>query len=416
MLTANAFQLLDEENEDPQAILEASKVIAEKAEEKKKAISKEKPTAAAKPGSGAAARLGQSAAPNGADQGPGDSSQRGRGGRFGDRGRGRGGRRGGYGGRDGGGGDLPDESYNAESAPTSVRGGRPGRGEGRAPRGAHIPRGGGHREGQSTRRTYDRQDNTGRGAEREKRGGAGHGNWGKEGEEAAEVEEDKPIEQERAEIVKDLQTPEEPVAATETVEAQPQEEEEKEMTLEEYEALQAEKRATSTLNKKNEAKNKPDVSQFKGMKAYEGKPEEDESDALELTNKKQLGRSKVASERIRKEKETVATSFRIGEEASRGGGRGRGRGRGEGRFGGDRFGGEGGGRFGGDRFGGEGGGRFGDREERPQRSYEDRPPRGDGPGRGFGSSFGGVRGGRGRGNGPAPELTDDSAFPSLGGK
>lgn len=40
-------------------------------------------------------------------------------------------------------------------------------------------------------------------------------------------EEDKPIEQERAEIVKDLQTPEEPVAATETVEAEPQEEEEK---------------------------------------------------------------------------------------------------------------------------------------------------------------------------------------------
>ena len=53
VLTANAFQLLDEENEDPQAILEASKVIAAKAEEKKKAASKEKPTAAAKPGSGA---------------------------------------------------------------------------------------------------------------------------------------------------------------------------------------------------------------------------------------------------------------------------------------------------------------------------------------------------------------------------
>ena len=103
------------------------------------------------------------------------------------------------------------------------------------------------------------------------------------------------------------------------------------------------------------------------------------------------------------QKETVATSFRIGEEASRGGGRGRGRGRGEGRFGGDRF-------------GGDGGGRFGDREDRPQRSFEDRPPRGDGGGRGFGSSFGGVRGGRGRGDGPAPELTDDSAFPSLGGK
>ena len=64
-----------------------------------------------------------------------------------------------------------------------------------------------------------------------------------------------------------------------------------EMSLEEYEALQAEKRLTSTLNKKSEAKNKPDVSQFKGMKAYEGKPEEDETDGLELTNKKQLGRS-----------------------------------------------------------------------------------------------------------------------------
>ena len=40
-------------------------------------------------------------------------------------------------------------------------------------------------------------------------------------------EEDKPIEQERQEIVKDLQTPEEPVAATETVEAEPQQEDEK---------------------------------------------------------------------------------------------------------------------------------------------------------------------------------------------
>lgn len=40
-------------------------------------------------------------------------------------------------------------------------------------------------------------------------------------------EEDKPVEQERAEIVKDLQTPEEPVAAAETVEAaEPQEDEE----------------------------------------------------------------------------------------------------------------------------------------------------------------------------------------------
>ena len=53
VLTANAFQLLDEENEDPEAILEATKVIAAKAEEKKKAISKEKLTAAVKPGSGA---------------------------------------------------------------------------------------------------------------------------------------------------------------------------------------------------------------------------------------------------------------------------------------------------------------------------------------------------------------------------
>ncbi len=110
--------------------------------------------------------MGQSAAPNGADRGPSDSAPRGRGGRFGDRGRGRGegrGRRGGYGGRDGGGGDFPDESYNSESAPTSVRGGRPGRGEGRAPRGANFPRGGGHLEGRSSRRAYDRQDNTGRG-------------------------------------------------------------------------------------------------------------------------------------------------------------------------------------------------------------------------------------------------------------
>lgn len=65
MLTANAFQLLDEENEDPQAILEATKVIAAKAEEKKKAASKEKPSAAPKPGSGAGqTRKGQACIPS----------------------------------------------------------------------------------------------------------------------------------------------------------------------------------------------------------------------------------------------------------------------------------------------------------------------------------------------------------------
>ena len=65
VLTANAFQLLDEENEDPQAILEATKIIAAKAEDKKKAASKEKPTAAPKPGSGAGqTRKGQACVPS----------------------------------------------------------------------------------------------------------------------------------------------------------------------------------------------------------------------------------------------------------------------------------------------------------------------------------------------------------------
>lgn len=65
VLTANAFQLLDEENEDPQAILEATKIIAAKAEEKKKAAGKEKPSAAPKPGSGAGqTRKGQAYVPS----------------------------------------------------------------------------------------------------------------------------------------------------------------------------------------------------------------------------------------------------------------------------------------------------------------------------------------------------------------
>jgi len=221
--------------------------------------------------------------------------------------------------------------------------GRSSRGGGR-PRGGRAPRGG--------KREFDRHDASGRGHETEKRHGAGRGNWGAEGDEIKEATEKLNLEGgEEA----DADVP-------------PPEEEEKQLTLEEYEALMAEKRAG--LNAQREAAFKVDDSQFKGMKTHE-KVEED----LGLTlnkNAKTVGANKAGRERERKDKEVVVdVGFKIQSAEERGPARG-----GRNSRGGDR-----------------------------------RNNRG-GSGRG-GRQSGAGRGGRG-GRGAAINVEDTNAFPSLG--
>jgi hypothetical protein len=171
------------------------------------------------------------------------------------------------------------------------------------------------------------------------------------------------------------------------------------MSLEEYEALLAEKKAA--LNKKAEARS-VDPSELKGMKTFERKAEEDQAAlGLEMSNKKE---KKGPKAKERKEVQVLETGFKVaGDAPAFGGGRGRG---GRGGRGGDR-----------------GGGRFSDRSdrpERPERSYSGGRGEGSGyGGRGGGGdrggySRGGGYGGRGGGRGTSINVSDESAFPSLG--
>lgn len=163
------------------------------------------------------------------------------------------------------------------------------------------------------------------------------------------------------------------------------------MSLEEYEKIQEERRRE--LNRIRSEEVKVDMTQFKGMKAYTGRGEE-EVEGLQLATKKapKKGKKKAqdSDEEEEEEEETIDVSklvnFRIAEPSSgyeRSGRGGRG-GRGEGR----------GGRGEGRGRGGRGGrgGRF------------------EGRGEGRGAGRGEVRGG------PSINVADDSHFPTLGGK
>lgn len=292
---ANAFALLsagdDATDVDVQALAAAAPVP--------------KPAAAAAP---AAAEEKARPASAGGRGGRGEVTGRGAGRGAGGRGAGRGPRP-----VSRGGDDAP--SFDAEAAP-SVR----GRGEGRE-RGGRGGRGG--RGPRAGKREYDRQDGTGRGHETEKRHGGGAHNWGEEGKEEPEAEA-------KAEAEQNIESVEQ-AAAEETAAAVEAEEEEKQMTLEEYEAVLAEKRAG--LNLTREAAFKADEKQFQGMKTFE-KVEEDVG--LGLTkNVKVIGANKAGREKELKDKNLLKdVGFRIQSETEFRGGRGEGRGRGRGGRGG----------------------------------------------------------------------------------
>lgn len=186
------------------------------------------------------------------------------------------------------------------------------------------------------KREYDRHDGTGRGHEVEKRGGGGKGNWGTETDELAAAESIEKITLAEGE---------------EAGENAPQEEEEPQLTLEEYEAQMAEKRAI--LNAQKESAFKADASQFEGMKTFEKK---EEDLGLELVkNAKTIGSNKAGINKQRKEREVVVdVGFRVVSESER---KDRARGNRSGR-GGNRSGNRGGntaGRSGGRPRGGRGG-------------------------------------------------------------
>eukprot|EP00879_Flechtneria_rotunda_P001677 GHRR01001837.1.p1 GENE.GHRR01001837.1~~GHRR01001837.1.p1 ORF type:complete len:348 (+),score=117.88 GHRR01001837.1:182-1225(+) len=287
-------------------------------------------------------------------------------------GRSRGGGRGRFGGPRPDSGEVAENGFD-EGGP-AARGGRGGgRGEFRG-RFAGPGRGRGGARGYDSnrpRREFDRHDGTGRGYEAQKRGGGGRGNWGPEdgsadapnAEEAATVEEPEKVVAQAEEAA----AAEGDAAAGENEEQIPPVEEIKELTLDEYEAMLAEKKAE--LNKARQART-IDTSEFANLKPLKKDEQEDEN-PLEVSNSKEK-RGPRAKER--KEIVTVETNFQVGAPEPRSN-RGRGERGGRGRGGRGSFGRSNGG-------------------DRPERPY-------------------GGRGGRGE-RGAHINVEDTSAFPSLG--
>jgi plasminogen activator inhibitor 1 RNA-binding protein len=203
-----------------------------------------------------------------------------------------------------------------------------------------------------------------------KRGGAGKGNWGSSTEAASsgEPKEEKP-EGETAETEEKKEEEPEPVI----------EEEDNEMTLEEFQKADAERKAAL---KAAYAPKKLDLKEDDELKKMAVVVEKlDESEAvfwIGAGDEKVKGKSKMGE---KKEKELVEAGFYIAHEAPP------------------------------RNFDREAGGRGGGRGDRGGRGGRGR---GEGRGAGRGERFGGGRGRGGR-SFNAPNLTDSSAFPTLGG-
>mmetsp|Transcript_20522 Transcript_20522/g.56891 ORF Transcript_20522/g.56891 Transcript_20522/m.56891 type:complete len:301 (-) Transcript_20522:563-1465(-) len=267
MFANNVFSLLDDENEDPQAV--AAKAAAQQE------------AAAASAKKAAATAAAESAkAPSGRPQSarPGRGNDSGRGGRGG---------RGGYDRRPGGeGGEVAEFDGGSPQGRGRGRGGR-GRGERRP----YNNEGGEARR--VPRRDYDRHSGTGRGHEVQKRG-AGKGNWGSMND-AVENPQEGGKAEEGYEVPKaDDVEGEAPVEGeTEAVE------EVKELTLEEYEKQMHEKKKSMGWVADSTAVKEVDMSQFSGMKVAR-KPVEDEVEGFGLSDAKKKEKAAKA-EKARKE-------------------------------------------------------------------------------------------------------------------
>uniref|UniRef100_A0ACD5TEQ5 Uncharacterized protein n=1 Tax=Avena sativa TaxID=4498 RepID=A0ACD5TEQ5_AVESA len=331
MATLNPFELLgDDEGEDPAQLLAKAAAAALKTEAKKAAPA----AAAGKP----AAKLPTKPAP------PAQAVQESRGGSRGgfiqgERGSGRGGR-GGYG---------QNREFGSEDT-NGYRGGYGARtgGEEGGDRGPRPPyqggRRGGYREGEfgddserPPRRNYERHSGTGRGYEM-KREGAGRGNWGTTSDEflaqeteALKLDEKAPVPEKQGAPEDAPQAEENKVSkdATANVE-EDKEEEDKEMTLDEFEKVLEEKRKALLALKSEERKVEIDKD-LQAMQLLSTKKANDEV-FIKLGADKDALKKKENAERDERAKKSVSINefLKPAEGERYYGGRGRGgRGRGD---------------------------------------------------------------------------------------
>ncbi|KAJ0986466.1 hypothetical protein J5N97_004822 [Dioscorea zingiberensis] len=346
MASTNPFDLLgDDDNDDPTQLIAAAQL--QKVAAKKPAAPAASPPVAAKlpskplPPAEAVKEARSNAGRGGASRG-GFGRGGGRGGRGGEPRQNRAsgnenmnpnGYSGGYGGGAGGaGGEEADGGRAAErergpySGPRQpFRGGRRG-GYGNGEAGGDSER--------PPRRAYERRSGTGRGYEM-KREGAGRGNWGTPTDEtlAQETEEKFNIDDKIQSPEKNAEKDDTPSAEVTkdtkegvTNEAEQKEEEDKEMTLEEYEKVREEKRKALLAMKSEERKVDVDK-EFESMQQLSLKKANDEVFI-------KLGSDKDAKRKDERAKKSVSINeFLKPAEGGRyytPGGRGRGRGRGGG--------------------------------------------------------------------------------------
>ncbi|CAI7923852.1 unnamed protein product [Closterium sp. NIES-54] len=241
---------------------------------------------AAKPAAAVKATPAAPAAGRGAGAGRGGG---GRGG--GGRGGGRGGSFPAEGGQDGGqpyrNRQMRGEDGEVSGGAGGIRSGGGGGGGGGGGYGGRGRSGGGSRGGdgerRAPRREFDRHSGTGRGHEM-KRDGAGRGNWGRADEvpqtgEQEEAGEEGEAKQANGTAEGEAAAEGDAAAGEAAAEAAPAEEEDKEMTLEEYEKVREEKRKALAASRTAEAR-KVEVDAEMAAMAVHKKKDVDESDAV----------------------------------------------------------------------------------------------------------------------------------------
>lgn len=260
-----------------------------------------------------------------------------------------------------------------------------GRGGGRGPR--RGGRGYGEGDERPRRREFDRHSGTGRGNEFEKRSGAGRGNWGTEVDPALiqetvepAKEDDKPVVE--AEAEKKPEVAGDATTGEGAVEPVKEEEEDNEMTLEEYEKVLADKRKALEEAKASERTVEADK-EFEKMQLVSSKKLEEDI-FIKLGQEKEKVKRENAEKEEKLRKPVSINEFlkpAEGEKSYFPSNRGR---------------------------GGRGG--RGDRREGSGRGDRESTRGSFGGGR-----FGGSRGPAG-GSASAPKIEDQSQFPTLGGK
>ncbi|WCJ25804.1 RGG repeats nuclear RNA binding protein A [Euphorbia peplus] len=350
MATMNPFDLLgDDDNEDPTLLLAAAQLKVVDKPKKPDLPEKQPPPAKSaklptKPPPPAQAvrdakyEGGRGAGRGGGGGGRGPGFGRGRGGGF-NRDRDISNDETSFGNNNGfGGGYRPSEEGDgkpserrAYNGPPRGGGGGGGAGGGGGFRG---PRRGGYsngedRDGERPRRAFDRRSGTGRGSDI-KRDGSGRGNWGTPSDDIA-PETEEPVAEIEKNIVPEKQAGEEELTdankenpSTEPEEKEP--EEDKEMTLEEYEKIREEKRKALLSTKAEERK--IDVKkEFGAMQQLSNKKKGSDEIFIKLGSEKD--KKKDVADKDDKAKKSVSINEFLkpaeGERYFNPGGRGRGR-------------------------------------------------------------------------------------------